>query len=92
MNALDHLSMHDGVAMTVELFEPHWLGVYRFDDMTTGKSWRTVYRAVQLREDRPPFDRARALIGAGELRRRELVDDEVMMGLQAERSVYGIPR
>ena len=92
MRALDHLSFHDGVAMTVEHLEPHWLGVYRFDDMSTGESWRAVYRAVQLPENRPLFGPARGLIGGAELLRRGIVDDETMMGLQAELSVFKVPR
>lgn len=92
MSALDHLSMHsDGVTMTVEHDDPHWVTVARFDNQETGDAWRAVYRSIRLAENRPLFGPALELIGGAALRHREVVADESMMGYRAELSVYGLP-
>lgn len=92
MNAIDGMSMHGDVAMTVEHFQPCFMNVYRFDDQETGEAWRVVYRSIRLTDDRPLYGPARELIGGAELLRREVVADESMMGCRAELSVYGVPR
>lgn len=92
MSALDGLSMHDGVTMTVEHEDPCFLTVARFDDQVTGQSWRAVYRSLRISDTRPLFRPALELIGGAKLLRREEVADESMMGYRAELSVYEVSR
>lgn len=92
MNSIDGMSMHGDVAMTVEHFQPCWLGVYRFDDLKTGKSWRAVQRSVLVRDDSSIYKTALELIGGAAKLHSQTDDDEAMMFGQAEWALYEVSR
>ena len=69
----------------------NWLLVWRSTDLDTGMTTLSVYRSLELRTADDWYQPVAGLIGAGELLKAEVIEDDGMWSAHGELSLYSQP-
>lgn len=88
---LPNVFVHDGHVETMLIARPGWLLAWRTTDLDTGMTTLSVYRSLELRTTSDWYRPVADLIGAGELLRSEVVEDDHMWSAHGELSLYSQP-